>query len=256
MSESYSADFSSSDIKTIFHDGSDDYLGTIQYLYPNITMSAVEGSETMYFAISAVSEFTDATNTYPSDLDLFMAKSTDNGLTWSDPENVTNTRGSGTMTTNGYPESALEVGVHLATAANDESVGVFYQSPDFNVLTVSDNDGYEDYKQWVYVGLYTSDFLDVNDENNIVSEKISLGQNYPNPFNPLTQIKYEIDTPGLVQLDLYDIRGNHVKSLVNENKPAGAFQVTLNGAELSSGVYFYTLVKDSHTATKKLVLLK
>jgi hypothetical protein len=256
MSESYSADFSSSNIKTIFHDGEDDYLGTIQYLYPNITLSAEEGSETMYFAISAVSEFKDDMTDLPTDLDLFMAKSTDNGLTWSDPENVTNTRGSGTMTTNGYPESALEVGVHLATAANDESVGVFYQSPDFNVLTVSDNDGYEDYKQWVYVGLYTSDFLDVNDENNIVSEKISLGQNYPNPFNPLTQIKYEIDTPGLVQLDLYDIRGNHVKSLVNENKPAGAFQVTLNGAELSSGVYFYTLVKDSHTATKKLVLLK
>jgi len=185
-----------------------------------------------------------------------MAKSTDNGLTWSDPENVTNTRGSGTMTTNGYPESALEVGVHLATAANDESVGVFYQSPDFNVLTVPDNDGYEDYKQWVYVGLYTNDYLDINDENNIVSEKISLGQNYPNPFNPLTQIKYEIDTPGLVQLDLYDIRGNHVKSLVNENKPAGVSQFTLNGAELSSGVYFYTLVKGSHTATKKLVLLK
>ena len=256
MSESYSADFSSSDIKTIFHDGEDDYLGTIQYLYPNITLSAEEGSETMYFAISAVSEFKDDMTDLPTDLDLFMAKSTDNGLTWSDPENVTNTRGSGTMTTNGYPESALEVGVHLATAANDESVGVFYQSPDFNVLTVPDNDGYEDYKQWVYVGLYTNDYLDINDENNIVSEKISLGQNYPNPFNPLTQIKYEIDTPGLVQLDLYDIRGNHVKSLVNENKPAGVSQFTLNGAELSSGVYFYTLVKGSHTATKKLVLLK
>jgi len=83
-----------------------------------------------------------------------------------------------------------------------------------------------------------------------------LKQNYPNPFNPVTQIEYSINTPGLVQLDLFDIRGNHVKSLINEEKAVGSFNVSLNGGNLSSGVYFYTMVKEQQSVTKKMVLLK
>ena len=91
-----------------------------------------------------------------------------------------------------------------------------------------------------------------------------LFQNYPNPFNPITTIKYSIplvetkhaSTLRIVQLRVYDILGREVATLVNEEKPAGTYEITWNAANLPSGVYFYQLKTGSYTATKKLLLLK
>ncbi len=87
-------------------------------------------------------------------------------------------------------------------------------------------------------------------------EQFSLEQNYPNPFNPSTTIKYSIPTSEFVSLKVYDVLGNEVATLVNEEKPAGSYEVNFNAAKLSSGIYFYTLHAGSHTQTKKLILLK
>ena len=73
--------------------------------------------------------------------------------------------------------------------------------------------------------------------------EFSLEQNYPNPFNPSTTIRYQIPERSFVTLVIYDILGNEIARLVNEEKPAGIYNVefTINNLQLSSGVYFYQL---------------
>lgn len=84
----------------------------------------------------------------------------------------------------------------------------------------------------------------------------ALHQNYPNPFNPSTTIRYDLPKTCLTTLKIYDLLGCEVTVLVDEQKPAGVYQVTFNARSLSSGVYFYRLQAGSYTETKKLLLLK
>ena len=83
-----------------------------------------------------------------------------------------------------------------------------------------------------------------------------LFQNYPNPFNPTTKMDYSIPRASFVTLKVYDILGREVATLVNEEKPAGNYEVEFNGKGLSSGVYFYRIQAGNFVSTKKLVLLK
>ncbi len=83
-----------------------------------------------------------------------------------------------------------------------------------------------------------------------------LFQNYPNPFNPSTRIAYQIPKTGFVSLKIYDILGNEITTLVNEEKSTGTYEVTFDANKLSSGVYFYQLRMGSYIAVKKLMLLK
>jgi len=265
MAADYEAEWMQSNIATMFHDGASDFFGTMQYFYPNISMSA-ESDGTMWFAISGMSDYEieydiDSLETIiPKDIDVFMAKSTDNGLHWSEAENVTNTYGEGDLNAGGYPtEAALESGLHLASQGMDESVGVFYQMADFNVATISDEAGFEDYKNWVYVGVYENDweYEDVvGIDKDLTPKDFTLNQNYPNPFNPVTQIQYEMKSAGQVNMELFDIRGAKVRTLINENKPEGSYEFTFDGSQLSSGVYFYSMTANGITKTRKLVLMK
>ena len=95
----------------------------------------------------------------------------------------------------------------------------------------------------------------VENENQIPNE-YSLSQNYPNPFNPSTSIKFSILTSELVTLKVFDVLGNEVATLVNEEKPAGSYAVEFNASQLSSGVYFYKLEAGGFIETKKLTLIK
>jgi len=83
-----------------------------------------------------------------------------------------------------------------------------------------------------------------------------LEQNYPNPFNPTTTIQYQISKLSLVTLKVYDVLGNEIKTLVNEEKPVGIYEVEFNSIDLSSGVYYYKLKAGNFVETKKMVLLK
>jgi aminopeptidase N len=89
----------------------------------------------------------------------------------------------------------------------------------------------------------------------------SLEQNYPNPFNPATKIKFTISDFGFTSLKVYDVLGNEVATLVNEEKPAGTYEVEFNVAqvskpEITSGVYFYKIESGNYTETRKMILLK
>jgi hypothetical protein len=86
--------------------------------------------------------------------------------------------------------------------------------------------------------------------------KFALEQNYPNPFNPSTVISYQIPVNGTVSLNVYDVLGTKIASLVNEEKPAGNYEVDFDAAALSSGIYFYKLQAGSFVETRKMILLK
>jgi len=88
----------------------------------------------------------------------------------------------------------------------------------------------------------------------------NLSQNYPNPFNPSTTIKYKIPEITFVTIKVYDVLGNEVATLVNEEKLAGSyeieFQSTMGSRQLASGIYYYQLMAGDYVETKKMILLK
>jgi hypothetical protein len=95
-----------------------------------------------------------------------------------------------------------------------------------------------------------------------LSNTFQLYQNYPNPFNSNTKIKFEIPNVETTRrvvfttLKVYDILGNEVVALVNEEKPVGNYEIEFNAGNLSSGVYFYTISAGSFNQTKKMILLR
>jgi len=89
-----------------------------------------------------------------------------------------------------------------------------------------------------------------------VPERMELAQNYPNPFNPTTTISFSLIEPGQVDLAVRNQQGQVVATLVNGTMPVGTHEVEFNAAHLPSGVYFYTLISNDQTFTRKMVLLK
>jgi photosystem II stability/assembly factor-like uncharacterized protein len=90
----------------------------------------------------------------------------------------------------------------------------------------------------------------------VVPKGYLLYQNFPNPFNPVTKIKYQIPETSFITLKIYDVLGNEIATLVNDEKPAGNYSVKFNAAELPSGIYFYQLQINNFAQTKKMILIK
>lgn len=115
--------------------------------------------------------------------------------------------------------------------------------------------------RWLVVGengtVLRSSFgeVGVRDKNELPTA-FSLQQNYPNPFNPGTKIIYSIPQASFVTLKIYDILGNEVATLVNEEKSLGNYEAEFNAANLSAGIYFYKLQAGDFVQTKKMILLK
>jgi hypothetical protein len=95
-----------------------------------------------------------------------------------------------------------------------------------------------------------------DDNNNEIILEYSLGNNYPNPFNPTTTISYQIPKLSFVTLQIYDVLGNEISTLVSEKKPAGNYEVGFDATGLTSGIYFYTLLAGNYYETKKMIFLK
>ncbi|MGM0588506.1 MAG: FG-GAP-like repeat-containing protein [Bacteroidota bacterium] len=89
-----------------------------------------------------------------------------------------------------------------------------------------------------------------------VPEDFVLSQNYPNPFNPATTISYAVPKASIVRLEVYDMIGQRVATLVNEKKAAGTYRVRFNGISLASGMYIYRLQAKNKVIIKKMILIK
>ncbi|HMR00545.1 MAG TPA: T9SS type A sorting domain-containing protein, partial [Ignavibacteria bacterium] len=95
-----------------------------------------------------------------------------------------------------------------------------------------------------------------------IPKKYELFQNYPNPFNPITKIRFNITlSRGVsegrgVLLKIYDVLGKEIAVLVNENLKPGIYEIDWNAENIPSGVYFYSLITEEFTQTKKMVVLK
>jgi hypothetical protein len=100
--------------------------------------------------------------------------------------------------------------------------------------------------------------IGVNPVSSSLPDKYSLSQNYPNPFNPSTVIKFSIASGGQgpVKLVIYDVLGEEVSTLVNQNLKQGGYEVSWNASDIPSGVYFYRLITQDFTSTKKMMLIK
>jgi len=101
---------------------------------------------------------------------------------------------------------------------------------------------------------------DVKAENNSLTT-FELAQNYPNPFNPSTVIKYSIPKESFVTLKIYNLLGQEVATLVNEDKPVGTYNAKfstsdVSSGKLTSGIYLYRLTAGNYVQTKKMMLLK
>ncbi|HEY5124113.1 MAG TPA: T9SS type A sorting domain-containing protein, partial [Ignavibacteria bacterium] len=113
----------------------------------------------------------------------------------------------------------------------------------------------------IYYTKTGSNITFVKTNANEIPDKFSLSQNYPNPFNPVTKIKFDIPSDvkremSNVKLIIYDILGKEITILVNEKLQPGTYEVTFDGSNLPSGVYFYQLRVGTYLETKKMLLIK
>ena len=105
--------------------------------------------------------------------------------------------------------------------------------------------------------LISGDILtNVTTNGNEIPVDYSLSQNYPNPFNPVTTLEYSIPKSGLVTLDVYDVLGKKIATLVNESQDAGNYQIEFKGNYLPSGTYFYRIQSGNFIRVRKMILLK
>ena len=168
-----------------------------------------------------------------------FAKSADMGITWlKDAGNPIITQG----TSGSWDYGRIETGSILFKG---DELKIYYDGSG----SVTGNMG--------RVGLATSPFepVSVDDEQTQPTE-FTLEQNYPNPFNPSTTFRYSILTQSKVVIKIYDILGNEIATLMDEEKSVGTYELTWNAASLSSGVYFYQLTAGDFIQTHKMILIK
>jgi hypothetical protein len=168
------------------------------------------------------------------------------------------------------PQSGLSIETG-GTLVGTDSLGVFLFTDNGDSLG-SRNDGLTnlnihtltiDNNNYVYAGTENgvwrrplSEVTSVKENQMPIPSDFDLSQNFPNPFNPSTKIKYSIPQTSQVQIKVFDVLGNEIETLVNEEKPVGTYELTWNAANLPSGVYFYQFRAGDFVQTKKMLLLK
>ncbi|MCH7964673.1 MAG: immune inhibitor A [Bacteroidetes bacterium] len=185
--------------------------------------------------------------------------STNNGVTWIPLEGEYTEPGVGSFQPAGEP---VYDGVVIDWVQERISLAN-YLSSEFKIRFQLESDGAVRKDGWyvddIGILIYT---IPTSKQDNVVRiTQFELEQNYPNPFNPSTMIKYSIPSnvkheTSNVSLIVYDVLGNEVAILVNEEKIVGNYEIEFNANNLSSGIYYYRLVAGSYTDTRKMILLK
>jgi hypothetical protein len=126
-------------------------------------------------------------------------------------------------------------------------------------LTLSqyDNDtAWQTPRDWMYTWMQDDIAASIEDFGHVAPHQYELAKNYPNPFNPTTTINYTLAKAGQVTLDVFNMLGQKVKTLVKTKQDAGSYSVQFNAEGLSSGIYMYRLQTEGFVQVHKMVLLK
>ncbi|MGE5429538.1 MAG: T9SS type A sorting domain-containing protein, partial [Syntrophomonadaceae bacterium] len=138
--------------------------------------------------------------------------------------------------------------VRVRGKAQDGSYSLFSSIAQFTVAPGS------------YIAGGLNNNLSGTEKENLIPKNYALSQNYPNPFNPVTVIRYDLPEDGKVILEVFNILGEKLATLVNELKAAGSYKAEWNAINQNSGIYFYRLKVSGHriqyTQIRKMVLVK
>ena len=229
----------------------------------------LNGSEGKATGVDFTDMFTGYVCAGTFDLSGAIAKTTDSGINW---------------VTTLFPDALSDIDFPIS---NTGLVGYAVGDAGVILKTINAGDSWQQQQSGTILKLNKVHFLDLDygiavgengtilltttggepvtsvDKKNETVESFQLFQNYPNPFNPSTKIKFTIPfveteyIPSLhTTLKVYDVLGNEITTLVNEEKSAGSYEVEFNAAGLPSGIYFYQLKVGSFIQSKKMVLLK
>ena len=200
-------------------------------------------------------------NIYVSSQSNGLQRSTNNGISW--------------LLTGFYmPTSVILADNNNIVTGGSSNVGVHFSS-DYGVNWFPRNDGfgsnlpYNVYQfilsnntlyavttPYIWKRPYNEVITGVTKLNNTLPVKYQLYQNYPNPFNPKTKIKFDLVKSSNVKLEIYDINGRHIKTLVNSLLQSGTYETEFDATALPSGIYFYKLITDGFEKTNKMMLIK
>jgi hypothetical protein len=159
------------------------------------------------------------------------------------------------------------------TFNNFYSFGGVYLSTNNGTNWINKNQGFNNLlriyslliiNNYIFAGTYDnyvwrrslSEIIGIQNISTETPSKYSLSQNYPNPFNSTSNLKFEISNTGDVKLIVYDIMGKEVQTLVNERLQPATYETSFDGSILNSGVYFYKLITNTFSETKKMLLIK
>jgi hypothetical protein len=177
--------------------------------------------------------------------DLYAVGSRNNGATWGAPYNVTRT-----------PQSE-DLWASLADNVGD-SLRLVYQSDSFTGSGLQGRGTAP--TTFLYLAVAKSNITlgpsAVDDRPTGVPASFALRQNYPNPFNPTTAIQFSLPASVTVKLEVYNMIGQKVATLVNDKLAAGSHTFTWNAQDTPSGIYFYKLEAENFSQTRKMVLMK
>ncbi len=216
-----------------------------------VNQDAVNNGKTQYFPTVHIDKFGavnvifyDDRNTSNDSAGVFLARSTDGGDSWSE----------------------FEISDHNYKPVPIGGLGQGYQGDNIDITSTSSklwpvwmDNSTGTYQIWTTpIDFSTVDVEDVN----VKPLSFELEQNYPNPFNPSTMIGFQISEPGYVSLKVFDILGNEIAVLVNEDKLIGYYNVEFNTSNLIinnnliSSIYFYRLMVNEVSETKAMILMK
>lgn len=243
-------------VYSLNNNGNDVFAGSDRGVFKLIDTTWVEKSNDFAYTLGSADGYLFAGGGLFSG-NVYM--STDNGDNWNLSLNV------------GAAMDILSIGSNIFIASYGDGV---WRSTNYGNNWSQINDGFNTsaYKtfsltknnQDIFVGTETvgvwkrplSQIVTAVENETITPTEFTLEQNYPNPFNPSTSIQYQISSISQVTLIVYDVLGNEIVTLVNEEKLAGSYEVTFDASGLASGIYLYKLTAGSFIQTRKMILVR
>ncbi|MCP4583470.1 MAG: T9SS type A sorting domain-containing protein, partial [candidate division Zixibacteria bacterium] len=186
-----------------------------------------------------------------SNAELYISTSTDSGEDWAPFINLTDTFSDSCV----RGECNSEHWSSMAEVA-DDSIYILYIE-DKDAGSISKTEGQETINPVRYLAVPTDSLLLTSvEEDNSIPANFELSQNYPNPFNSSTTFSYSLSSSSDVKLEIYNLLGENVTTLINSVQETGEHSITWDASEYSSGIYFYRLTTGDKSYTKRMVLLK